>query len=82
MTFDKNFLQNLTQPIIDAKKKGLSTPAGTFSKNEIVSNWDNVWARCWNINNNLPPKKRLPNNYPDHQKVFRAILKSVKLRLY
>src|SRR6185369_2940504 len=30
----------------------------------------------WNINENLPDKRRLPLNYPDIQKVFRAILKS------
>lgn len=70
MTFDTKFLQNLTEPI----KKNRIT--GTFSKEEYVSNWDNIWAKCWNINENLPSKRRLPLNYPDHQKVFRAILKS------
>ena len=70
MTFDKNFLKELVKPIVKSKTKG------TFSKYEYVSNWDNVWARCWNYNQNLRGRIRLPDNYPDKQKVFRAILKS------
>jgi len=70
MTFDKNFIKNLIVPIEEGKAKG------TFSKEEFVSNWDNAWARCWNINQNLPKKKRHPENYPEEDKVFRAILKS------
>jgi glycosyltransferase involved in cell wall biosynthesis len=70
MTFDEGFIKDLVKPIIDSKSKG------TFSKNEIVSNFENVWSRCWNINQNWENKKRLPKNYPDTQKVFRAILKS------
>jgi hypothetical protein len=70
MTFDKDFLSNLVKPI----EKGLSK--GTFSKEEYVSNWDNVWARCWNINEGWEPKQRHIANYPDYQPVFRAILKS------
>lgn len=69
MTFDKNFLRNLVKPIIAGKTKG------TFSKYEYVSNWDNLWARCWNINQNWEEKRRHPKNYPDTQKVFRAIVK-------
>ncbi len=70
MTFNSNFLRNLSRPIKENKTKG------TFSKDEFVSNYDNVWAKCWNINENLSGKRRIPLNYPDHQKVFRAILKS------
>lgn len=70
MTFDKNFLKNLTKPILAGKEKG------TFSKYEYVSNWGNAWARCWNVNQNWEKGRRHPKNYPDKQKVFRAILKS------
>jgi len=70
MTFDKNFLLNLTKPILNKKTKG------TFSKEEYVSNWNNIWAKSWNINENWEAKKRHPKNFPDTQKVFRAILKS------
>lgn len=70
MTFDKNFLRMLIAPINKGHTKG------TFSKYEYVSNWENVWARCLNINENWPKRRRHKNNYPDHQKVFRAILAS------
>ncbi|MCJ7805508.1 glycosyltransferase family 2 protein [Patescibacteria group bacterium] len=69
MTFDKNFLRNLIKPIIAGKANG------TFSKYEYVSNWENVWARCWNINQGWEEKRRHPRSYPDTQLVFRAILK-------
>ena len=70
MTFDKDFLKKLVEPIVLGKAKG------TFSKEEYVSNWDNIWARCWNINENWEEKRRHPKNYTDFQPVFRAILKS------
>ncbi len=68
MTFDKDFLKNLIKPI------GPEIP-GTFSKDEYVSNWDNVWSRCWNLNEGWAAKRRHPATYPDQQPVFRAILK-------
>lgn len=71
MTFDKDFVEKLVEPIVSGEARG------TFSKEEYVANWDNVWARCWNINQGWLPKRRHPKNYPDKQKVFRAILKSV-----
>lgn len=70
MTFDTDFLQKITLPILEGKTRG------TFSKEEFVANWDNVWARCWNINEGWEKKRRHPENYPDNQPVFRAILKS------
>lgn len=70
MTFDKDFIGNLAKPINQGKSKG------TFSKEEYVLNWENVWARYWNINQNWPAKKRHPEDYPNEDKVFRAILKS------
>lgn len=69
MTFDKNFFKNLVKPISSGKVKG------TFSKYEYVSNWENTWARCWNINQNWEERRRHPKGYPDKQKVFRAIAK-------
>lgn len=70
MTFDKDFLTDLVGPI----KKG--EVKGTFSREEYVANWDNVWARCWNINESWEPKRRHPKNYPNYQPVFRAVLKT------
>lgn len=70
MTFEKNFLDELTKPI--RKNKTI----GTFSKNELVSNKDNIWSICWNINRNVSKEKMLPDDYPNTAPVFRAILKS------
>ena len=70
MTFAPDFLEKLTLPIEKGKTKG------TFTKEEYVANWDNVWARCWNYNAGLPNKRRLSTDYPDTAPVFRAILAS------
>lgn len=70
MTFDKNFIKNLIAPILDKNS------IGTFSKDEFLLNKDNAWAVCWNINRGAPYDKMHPQNYPDTQDVFRAILKS------
>jgi len=51
MLFDKHFLKMLTKPIVSGHTKG------TFSKEEHVSNWNNVWSRCWNINEGWEDKK-------------------------
>lgn len=76
MTFDKNFLKNLVEPILNPTSPKLRGARGTFSKEEIVSNWENVWARHWNINEGWEDKRRHPKAFPDTQPVFRAILKS------
>lgn len=70
MTFDKNFLKKLIEPIVNKEVKG------TFSKEEYVSNWENPWARCWSINQGWEEKRRHPANYPDVQPVFRAVIKT------
>ncbi len=70
MTFEPNFIEKLVEPILQGKAKG------TFSKEEYVANKDNIWARLWNLNRGLPPDRMHPSNYPDTQKVFRAILKA------
>jgi glycosyltransferase involved in cell wall biosynthesis len=77
MTFDKNFIKKLVAPIEEGpSSQSYAEVKGTFSKEENVSNWNNVWARCWNANEGWEDKKRHPKNYPDTQPVFRAILKS------
>ncbi len=68
MTFDHVFLKNLIDPIS-------RTIIGTFSKEENLANKENVWARCWNINRGLPETKMHSKNYPDSDRVFRAITK-------
>lgn len=70
MTFDQDFIKNLVDPIINGLSKG------SFSKLEYVKNPDNTWSKCWGINEGWEKGMRHPKNYPDRQKVFRAILKS------
>lgn len=70
MTFAPEFVERLVGPI----DRGITK--GTFSSEEIVSNWENIWARCWSINEDWEKGKRHSKDYPNHQKVFRAILKS------
>src|SRR3989344_8452161 len=69
MTFDKNFVKDLTQPIMSGRA------IGTFSKNEMNANKDNIWSACWNINRNWPIDRLIPPDYPETAPVFRAILK-------
>ena len=69
MYFDKNFIKELIHPIKQGKTKG------TFSTEEFVANWDNVWARCWNYNWDLPDKRRVDSKRADQKREFRAILK-------
>lgn len=70
MTFDKDFLEKLVAPIVKGRVKG------TFSKEEIVSNWESLWARSLNIEEGWEEKRRHGKNYPNEQWVFRAVLKS------
>ncbi len=78
MTFAPDFIEKLIEPISGdpTLPERLRGARGTFSKEEYVLNWDNVWARCWNINEGWMEQRRHPKHYPDKQKVFRAILKS------
>ena len=69
MTFDKNFIRDLVKPIVEGKT------IGTFSKNEMVKNNENIWSNCWNINKNLPRDRMIAKNFPDEAPVFRAIIK-------
>lgn len=70
MIFEKDFVSDLTAPII----KGQTI--GTFSKNEMVANQNNPWSICWNINRNVPKDRMLPKDHPQTAAVYRAILKS------
>lgn len=69
MTFAPDFLKLLVAPIRTGKSRG------TFTKDELVANWENVWARTWNYNEGIASPRRIPEQYPDHAPVFRALLK-------
>jgi len=69
MTFDRGFIKDLTKPIFARET------IGTFSKNEMNANSDNIWSKCWNLNRTGSIQKLIPENSPDLSPVFRAILK-------
>ena len=69
MTFDKDFIKDLTKPIIEGEM------IGTFSKNEFVANKDDIWSKCWNINRGWQNDRLFSKNSPDTSPVFRAISK-------
>jgi len=69
MTFGKDFIKDLITPISQGNS------IGTFSKNEINANKDNIWSACWNINRGWPIEKLIPPDYSNEAPVFRAILK-------
>ncbi|HVA96932.1 MAG TPA: glycosyltransferase family 2 protein [Candidatus Acidoferrales bacterium] len=75
MKYDKKYIEKLIDPII---KKGV---VGTFNKDELIANPDNIWADCWRINSDLPPGRHAPEILPDKIVVFRAILKSSFIRV-
>jgi glycosyltransferase involved in cell wall biosynthesis len=70
MTFDQDYVQDLIAPIQKGKV------IGTYTTEERVANWDNVWARCANIQEGWEEKKRFKPNPPKYGTDFRAILKS------
>ncbi len=69
MEFEPFFLENLTEPIIN--KKAL----GTWSGNEWVKNWDNIYAKCFNYNQGRSSAQMVAPA-SGQRKVYRAILKS------
>ncbi len=66
MEFSRDFLAVLTRPI------RFHRTIGTWSGNEWVKNWDNVWARCWNYNNGKMTAKM--TGASGQKRVFRAVL--------
>jgi len=69
MYFEPEFLSVLVEPLISGVSKG------TFSSQEYVANWDNIWAKCWNWENGLLGKLRVSQSL-NMTKDFRAILRS------
>jgi glycosyltransferase involved in cell wall biosynthesis len=67
MRFARDFLACLVAPIAEG------VAIGTFHAVEYVANPQERWARLWNRNQRLPMTRKLPDDYPDRQAVFRAI---------
>lgn len=82
MIFDHEYVAELIKPILRSKITpsvggvGASEIIGTYTIEERVANWDNRWARCWNIQEGWEDGKRFPKNPPKFGTDYRAILKS------
>jgi glycosyltransferase involved in cell wall biosynthesis len=70
MVFDQDYVRDLIAPVQSGEV------IGTYTVEERVGNWDNVWARCWNVQEGWEDKKRFPQNPPKYGTDYRAILKS------
>jgi hypothetical protein len=70
MAFDPDYARILIEPI----QQGIAI--GTYTVEERVANWDNPYARCWNLEEGWEAGKRFPPNPPRFGTDFRAILKS------
>ena len=71
MTFAPEYIEKLIAPIVHGEC------VGTFSKEEYVANFENFWARSWNLHDGIYTDKRHPENWPDHHEVFRAVDKEL-----
>lgn len=69
MFLDKDYLTNIIRPIVNKEC------IGTFTTSEYVSNKENMWSKCWNINLDLSLDKRIHPNDKTKGLAFRAILK-------
>lgn len=74
MAFAPGYLAALIAPI----ERG--DAVGTFSKEEYVANYANIWARCWNLNDGIATPKRHPDDWPDQHAVFRAVRRDAFLQ--
>ncbi|MEK6855964.1 MAG: glycosyltransferase family A protein [Nanoarchaeota archaeon] len=64
MTFDRDYIKNLVNPLLKNKKI-----LGTTHDYELVKNTDNIWSRCWG-------KVRVSKKDANEVKIFRAIRKN------
>ena len=69
MAFAPDYAEKLIAPILRGDA------IGTFSKEEYVINWDNIWARSWNLNDGMEKDKRHPENWPDEHDVYRSVIR-------
>ena len=70
MTFDKHYARDLVKPI------QLGKVIGTYTVKEYVANWDNPWARAWNLQEGWADGLRFPKSPPKWGTDYRAIKKS------
>lgn len=70
MQFHQAFLEELTWPLRTGQSRG------TFSKQEYIANWDNIWARFWNYWRGIYEPIAVPKDFPHTSPVFRAMLRT------
>lgn len=75
MWFDRNYLRDIVDPII--KKKAIAT----FTKEEVVGNMNNVWARAWAVVDHSLDGRRQAANMPKTAWTFRAIKREAYLKV-
>jgi hypothetical protein len=73
MAFAPDYTEKLIAPILQGDC------VGTFSKEEYVLNFNNIWARSWNLHDGIYTDKRHPEDWPDEHDVFRAVDKKAFL---
>ncbi len=69
MVFAPDYVSKLVAPIITGEA------IATCHWNEMVSNWDNPWARCQTWFLGRPDKRREPLEIPDDLYVYRGVQK-------
>ncbi|MBZ0287434.1 MAG: glycosyltransferase, partial [Anaerolineae bacterium] len=67
MMFAPDYTEKLIAPILRGEA------LGTFSKEEYVRNFTNVWARSWNLHDGMTDDRRHPPDFPDEHSVYRAV---------
>lgn len=75
MFVEKSYLKKIIKPIIERKC------IATYTTQEFVSNTNNIWSRCWNINLELPISQRISKKDTTIGQAFRAILRNKFLKI-
>lgn len=70
MEFHPEYLAKLVAPILE------DNAIGTFHAEEYVLNYENSWARYWNLACGIRDRFRIPPDFFEKPTVFRAILKN------
>lgn len=70
MYLDKYYIREILKPILH------SDALATYTTSESVANYDNIWAKCWNINSGLSSSSRINPSDPSIGLAVRAIKRS------
>lgn len=73
--FDRQYIEMIIAPIVSG------AAVGTYSREEFIANYANVWARCYNIDAEIYTNSRNPPDAPVESPVFRAIPRKLFLEI-